>query len=89
MVRVTTSHGIGSVILSDPASSNALGEPMAAALQDAFEAIDRDAGVRVVVLSAEGDTFSCGAPRDLLLRLAAGDTSPLSADIDPNLRLVA
>lgn len=76
MVRLTAAHGIASVVLSDPDSSNALGEPMVDALQDAFAAIDRDASVRVAVLSGEGDTFSCGAPRELLLRLAAGDVRP-------------
>ena len=76
MVRLTAAHGIASVVLSDPGSANALGEPMVHALQDAFAAIDRDASVRVVVLSGDGDTFSCGAPRELLLRLAAGDVRP-------------
>jgi polyketide biosynthesis enoyl-CoA hydratase PksI len=76
MVRLTASHGIAGVTLADPASANALGEPMVHALRDAFEAIDRDASIRVVVLTGEGDTFSCGAPQDLLLRLAAGDVRP-------------
>jgi len=76
MVRVTAAHGIASVVLADPGSANALDERMTHALEDAFEAVDRDAGVRAVVLSAEGDTFSSGAPRDLLLRLAAGDVCP-------------
>ena len=79
MVRLTASHGIAKVVLSDQGSANALGEPMVHALQEAFEKIDRDPGVRVVVLSGEGDTFSCGAPRELLLRLAAGEVRP--ADI--------
>lgn len=76
MVRLTATHGIASVTLADPGSANALGEPMVHALQDAFETIDRDSGVRVVVLSGEGDSFSCGAPRELLLRLAAGEVRP-------------
>ena len=49
---------------------------MVHALQHAFETLDRDSGVRVVVLTGEGDTFSCGAPRELLLRLAAGEVRP-------------
>ena len=76
MVRLTASHGIASVTLADPGSSNALGEPMVHALQDAFDRIDRDPDVRVVVLTGEGSTFSCGAPRALLLRLAAGEVRP-------------
>ena len=76
MVRLTTSDGIARLTMSDPASANALGEAMVQALQDGFAAIDRDADVRVVVLSGEGDTFSSGAPRELLLRLARGEVRP-------------
>jgi polyketide biosynthesis enoyl-CoA hydratase PksI len=76
MVRLTTRDGIATLTLADPGSSNALGEEMVHALQDAFAAIDSDGDVRVVVLSAEGDTFSSGAPRALLLRLAAGAVRP-------------
>lgn len=76
MVSLTTCNGIAQVTLADPGSSNALGEPMVHALQDAFHAIDRDGDVRAVVLSAEGETFSSGAPRELLLRLARGEVRP-------------
>jgi polyketide biosynthesis enoyl-CoA hydratase PksI len=79
MVRVTTAGGVATLTLADPRSSNALGEEMVHALQRAFEAIDRDLTVRAIVLAAEGDTFSSGAPRELLLRLAAGELRP--ADI--------
>ena len=79
MVGLTIGDGIARVRLADPASSNALGEPMVHALEAAFQAIDRDRDVRVVVMTGEGDTFSSGAPRELLLRLAAGDLRP--ADI--------
>jgi len=79
MVRLTIADGIARLALADPRSANALGEAMVGALQDAFDAIDRSADVRVVVLSGDGETFSCGAPRDLLLRLAAGEIRP--ADI--------
>jgi len=76
MVRLTIRDGIAAVVLADPGSSNALGVEMVHALQDAFAAIDRNNELRVVVLSAEGDTFSSGAPRALLLQLAAGDLRP-------------
>jgi polyketide biosynthesis enoyl-CoA hydratase PksI len=76
MVRLTASDGVATVTLADPASANALGEAMVHALHDAFAAIDRNADVRAVVLSAEGDTFSSGAPRELLLRLAQGEVRP-------------
>ena len=76
MVSLTTCNGIARLTLADPGSSNALGEPMVHALQDAFHTIDRDGDVRAVVLSAEGETFSSGAPRELLLRLARGEVRP-------------
>lgn len=76
MVRLTTRDGIARLTLADPATSNALGEQMVRALQGAFATIDRDADVRVVVLAAEGDAFSSGAPRELLLQLAAGHLRP-------------
>lgn len=79
MVRLTIGDGVARVVLADPSSANALGETMVHALGDAFAAIDRDPDVRVVVLAADGDTFSSGAPRELLLRLAAGELRP--ADI--------
>ena len=51
MVRLTTSDRIAQPsTLGDPASANALGEAMVHALQEAFDAIDRDPDVRVVVL---------------------------------------
>jgi polyketide biosynthesis enoyl-CoA hydratase PksI len=76
MVRLTASDGIATVTLADPASANALGEAMVHELQDAFDTIDRDPDMRVVVLSGEGDTFSSGAPRELLMRLARGEVRP-------------
>ena len=79
MVGLTTADGVARVTLADPGSSNALSETMARELESTFQKIDRDRDVRVVVLTAEGDTFSSGAPRELLLRLAAGDVRP--ADI--------
>jgi enoyl-CoA hydratase len=72
VVRLTFADGIARVTLADAASSNALGEEMVGALRVAFESIDRNNEVRVVLLSGEGDTFSSGAPRALLSRLAAG-----------------
>jgi polyketide biosynthesis enoyl-CoA hydratase PksI len=79
MVRLTIEAGVAQLTLDDPASGNALGEAMVHALEDAFGTIARDGDVRAVVLAAEGEIFSSGAPRDLLVRLAAGTLRP--ADI--------
>lgn len=76
MVRLSVVRGVARLALADPRSGNALGEEMVAALRDAFQQIDRAPEARVVVLTGEGDTFSSGAPRELLLRLAAGQLRP-------------
>jgi polyketide biosynthesis enoyl-CoA hydratase PksI len=79
VVELTFHRGIARVTLADSVSANALGEEMVGRLRDAFEQIDRSHDAHVVVLSAEGETFSSGAPRELLRRLAAGEVRP--ADI--------
>ena len=79
MVRLTTTDGIAKLTLADPKSANALSETMVHALESAFETINRDRNVRVVVITADGETFSSGAPREMLLRLAAEELRP--ADI--------
>ncbi len=79
MVGLTIADGIARVTLAAPESANALGERMVEALQETFERVGRAADVRAIVLCGEGDAFSCGAPRELLLRLADGELRP--ADI--------
>ncbi|HEX7283464.1 MAG TPA: polyketide synthase [Vicinamibacterales bacterium] len=79
MVELTLHRGVARITLADPANANALGEAMVGRLREVFAAIDSARQAHVVVLTAEGDTFSSGAPRDLLMRLAAGEVRP--ADI--------
>jgi polyketide biosynthesis enoyl-CoA hydratase PksI len=50
---------------------------MVHAVRDAFAAIDAAPDVRAVVMDAEGETFSSGAPRELLMRLAGGNVRPV------------
>ena len=76
MVKLTVVDGVARIVLADAKSANALGEEMVGALRDAFEAIAGSNEVRAVVLTGEGETFSSGAPRELLLRLAAGELKP-------------
>ena len=49
MVRLTITDGIARLTLADPASANALGETMVHALEGAFDTIDRDRDVPVVM----------------------------------------
>ena len=76
MVKLTVTDGVARIVLADAKSSNALGEEMVGALRDAFEAIAGSNDIRAVVLTGEGETFSSGAPRELLLCLAAGELKP-------------
>lgn len=76
-VRVESAgDGIVTVTLADVASGNALGESTVHALIASFAAIGDAADARVVVLAAEGDMFSSGAPRELLAKLASGAGRP-------------
>ena len=65
--------GIGHLTLADPVSGNALGEEMVRALTSALDRCGRDTEIKVVVMTALGDTFSAGAPVEFLTRLADGD----------------
>ena len=79
MVRMTCTSGVACLTLCDPGSGNALGEPMVQAIADALNAAGRHADTRAIVLAGDGDMFSAGAPKALLLQLARGEQQP--ADI--------
>lgn len=79
MVRVTVTDGVAEIVLADPATGNALGEAMVHAITTAFEAAGRDRSTRVILLTADGVSFSSGAPAALLAALADGQLQP--ADI--------
>jgi len=53
-------RGVVTLTMNRPASFNALGEEMLAALQGALDRVAGDASARVVVLGAEGRAFSAG-----------------------------
>ena len=59
-VRRSDAAGVATLTLDDPASRNALSLAMIQALSDALVAVAEDAGVRAVVLAAEGPVFSSG-----------------------------
>ncbi len=61
------------VWMNRPEVHNAFNAALIAALREAFEALDRDASVRVVVLAGKGKSFSAGA--DLEWMKAAGQAS--------------
>jgi enoyl-CoA hydratase/carnithine racemase len=60
-VSVTCSGGVAEVALDRPEARNALNLPMCVALRAAFERLDADASVRVVLVRANGPAFCAGA----------------------------
>ncbi|WP_043267955.1 crotonase/enoyl-CoA hydratase family protein [Streptomyces sp. CT34] len=60
-VRVERAGPVTTVVLSRPASRNAVDGPTARQLADAFRAFEADAGASVAVLWGEGGTFCSGA----------------------------
>lgn len=52
--------GVGLLTLNKPASRNALSRAMIAALDGALRAAERDASIKVIVLTAAGPVFSSG-----------------------------
>jgi polyketide biosynthesis enoyl-CoA hydratase PksI len=78
LVRCDSYHdtGIATIAMADAATGNALGEAMVLALRAAFETVTRDLAVKVVVLLGEGETFSSGAPPQLLARFARRELKP-------------
>ena len=61
VVRVGIARGVMTVTLADVANRNALGAELVQGLGDALERANADAGVRVVVITNEGNTFCAGA----------------------------
>jgi len=60
LIHTRDARGVHYLVLNQPASFNALGEDMLAALQFALDAVLLDASARVVVLSARGKAFCAG-----------------------------
>ena len=52
--------GIYRLILNNPANQNVLSEKMMSNMQDALEESINNKKIRVVIISAEGPTFSAG-----------------------------
>jgi methylglutaconyl-CoA hydratase len=60
-VRLETADGVLTVTLADVDSRNALGAPVVNGLHDAIAQANADPGIRVVLVTNEGNTFCAGA----------------------------
>jgi enoyl-CoA hydratase/carnithine racemase len=59
-ILVTRQGAVLEIRMNRPAKKNALTKAMYGAMADALEAGDRDADVRAILISAEGDMFTAG-----------------------------
>ena len=78
-VRVEQDGPVTVVTIDRPERRNAVDAPAAAALADAFRAIDRDPGAAVAVLTGAGGAFCAGAD---LKAIAEGHPLQVAADGD-------
>lgn len=72
--------------MNRPRLHNAFDETLIAELSDAFAALDRDPGVRAIVLAGEGRSFSAGADLTWMKRQGA---APLQRNLEDARKLAA
>jgi 2-(1,2-epoxy-1,2-dihydrophenyl)acetyl-CoA isomerase len=78
IVEVDTEARVATITLNRPDALNSLTVPMKQALLAAFRKVDRDAGVRAVILTGAGHAFCAG--QDLRERLEP-DAAPLGVEV--------
>jgi 2-(1,2-epoxy-1,2-dihydrophenyl)acetyl-CoA isomerase len=78
LVEVDEESGVGTVTLNRPDALNALTVPMKVELLEAFRRLERDDGVRAVILTGSGRAFCAG--QDLRERLEP-DAAPLGVEV--------
>jgi methylglutaconyl-CoA hydratase len=70
MLNVEKKGGVARVTLDRPELRNAFDDALIQKLSDAFEAIETDASVRVMVLAGNGPAFCAGADLNWMKRMA-------------------
>ncbi len=76
-IEVEVDEAVGRVTLNRPAKLNPLSAATLLELVDAFSALDRVDGLKVVVVSGRGRAFSAGADLDFF------DATPADGGLDP------
>ena len=69
-LEVTQAHSVAIVWMNRPEVRNAFNETMIAELTTVFRALDKDAGVRAVVLAGHGPAFCAGADLNWMKKMA-------------------
>ena len=70
VIRIERQGPVARVTLARPAVHNAFDDTLIAELTAALEALDADPGVRAVVVTGDGSTFSAGADLGWMRRMA-------------------
>lgn len=79
-IQTTLDNGIATLTLCRPDSHNAFDDRLIADLTAALQQFDADPDVRVVVLAAQGKSFSAGADLGWMQRMAQYDETQNVAD---------
>jgi enoyl-CoA hydratase len=72
-IRFEKREGIGYLILNRPEVRNAFNQVMIDEIQDALKRIDKDFGIRVLIITGEGKAFQAGADIAELSRMKPMD----------------
>lgn len=88
LIAIDTASRIGTVTLNRPELHNAFDDAMIAALTEALLAVEADERARVVVLAANGKSFSAGADLNWMKRMAAYSEAENQADAAALARLM-
>jgi methylglutaconyl-CoA hydratase len=78
----TATNGVATLTLNRPERHNAFDDQVIAELTVALEALDADTAVRVVVLAANGKSFSAGADLGWMQRMASYSEAENLADAE-------
>ncbi|MCC7055639.1 MAG: enoyl-CoA hydratase/isomerase family protein [Gemmatimonadaceae bacterium] len=76
LLQVAIEDGVATLTLDDPGTGNALSVPMVQALSATLRDLGGRDDLAALVLTGRGASFCSGAPRDLLLALAAQRHEP-------------
>jgi methylglutaconyl-CoA hydratase len=80
LLDIAIDHRVARIALNRPSVHNAFDDALIAALTDALVKLDRDAQVRVVVLTGNGTTFSAGADLNWMRGMATASEEANRAD---------
>jgi len=80
-IDIAVRNAIAIVTLNRPGVHNAFNETLIAELTAALRALDRDEGVRAVVLSGAGESFCAGADLNWMRKMAAFSPAENLADV--------